>query len=131
MTTATPTSVEKPVDSWLRAILAVGPEGQGNPEAAQAWTHLKELDAAELPTLLKAFRGANPLAVNWLGAAIDAVATEDFAGEHVDSVTSELSFDPFAVQEYCLGCAGAEGRRNYRGRYLAAPRDIFEIIQQT
>lgn len=54
-----------------------------------------------------------------------------FAGKHLDAVTSELAFNPLAVQEYCLGRAGTQGRRDYRRRYLPAPRNIFKIVKQT
>ncbi len=55
----------------LTKILAVGPEGQGNAEAAAAWKTLTAgATPADLPELLTAMDQAGPLAANWLRAAI-------------------------------------------------------------
>lgn len=66
----------KPLDMkpLLDTLLAVGPKGEGNPEAAQAWAKLVEADAAQLPAILTALNDARPLAANWIRCAVDAVA---------------------------------------------------------
>jgi len=59
----------------LPKILAVGPEGQGNAEAAAAWKTLTATATpTDLPDLLSAMDQAGPLASNWLRAAIFAVS---------------------------------------------------------
>lgn len=58
----------------LEAIQAVGPNGAGHREAARAWEALAKVEAAHLPTLLAGLDRANPLAANWIRAAVDAVA---------------------------------------------------------
>jgi hypothetical protein len=58
----------------LAKLQAVGPNGQGHREAAEAWRELARVDAAELPSLLAALDRAGPLAANWIRTAIDAIA---------------------------------------------------------
>ncbi len=58
----------------LAKLQAVGPNGKGHREAAEAWQELARADAAQLPSLLAALDQAGPLAANWIRAAVDAVA---------------------------------------------------------
>ena len=58
----------------LKTIKAVGREGQGNVQAAQALRELTQADATVLPTILSSFDGANPLAANWLRSAVETIA---------------------------------------------------------
>jgi hypothetical protein len=68
----------------LETIRAVGPEGRGNAEAAQAWKQLGSADAGALVAILTAMDGANDLAVNWLRAAVDTIAgRETSAGRNL------------------------------------------------
>jgi hypothetical protein len=64
-----------PVTDAIPAIRAVDHEGKGNAAAAKAWAVLSAADASALPDILAAMDGANPLAANWLRAAVDAVVT--------------------------------------------------------
>lgn len=57
----------------LNVLRAVGPEGKGNEAASVAWKKVAAAPAADLPALLAAMDGANPLAANYLRAAIGAV----------------------------------------------------------
>jgi len=59
----------------VQTIRAVGPEGKRNAEASRAWRTLASADATALPDLLAAMDGANDLAINWLRAAVDTVAS--------------------------------------------------------
>ena len=59
----------------LAAIRGVGREGGGNAAAAAAWRAIVAGDAGRIPAVLAAMDGANPLAANWLSAAVDALAT--------------------------------------------------------
>ena len=57
----------------LDALRAVGPNGAGHQAAAAAWPKLAAASPDQLPALLAALDGANPLAANWIGSAVDAV----------------------------------------------------------
>lgn len=61
-------------DDQVRAILAVGSEGQGHPAAMAAVKTLSQGSAETMVPILKAFSGASPLAVNWLRGTFEAVA---------------------------------------------------------
>jgi len=69
----------------VRTITAVQSEGHGNVEASRAWQALVEKSTAkDLPFLLNALEGANPLAANWIRGAIDAVAERSIdSAEHL------------------------------------------------
>ncbi len=58
----------------LEQIRAVGREGEGNEAATSAWKALTEADPATLPEVLAGMNGANPLAENWLRAAVGVIA---------------------------------------------------------
>jgi hypothetical protein len=58
----------------LQALRAVGPHGQGHPEAIQAARRLQQLDATHLTTVLAAMDDANPLAVNWIRGVAETLA---------------------------------------------------------
>ena len=61
-------------NSLLATLIAVGPEGRGNPEAAAAWKSLTaQATAAEIPEILKSMDQAGPLAANWIRAAVFAI----------------------------------------------------------
>ncbi|MBC8327010.1 MAG: hypothetical protein H8E27_15425 [Verrucomicrobia subdivision 3 bacterium] len=62
------------ISDSLKTIRAVGPEGKGNAAAAQAWQSLAQAEPAKLPQILAAMDGTNPLAANWLRAAVDTIA---------------------------------------------------------
>jgi hypothetical protein len=57
----------------LAAVRGVGPDGRGSAEAARAWKRLAEAEVRDLPALLAGMDGANPVARNWLRAAVDRV----------------------------------------------------------
>ena len=61
--------------SLLTTILAVGPEGRGNAEAAAAWKSLTaQSSAADIPALLTAMDQSGLLAANWIRAAVFAIS---------------------------------------------------------
>lgn len=66
-------AIPAPVADSLEAIRAVDHGGRGNAAAAEAWRVLAESSPTALPEILAAMDGANPLAANWLRAAVDAV----------------------------------------------------------
>ena len=72
-------AVAEDLKPLLDPILQVGPEGTGNEAASAAWKKLAQLDAERLPDVLAALEGANPLASNWLRAAVDAIAERRLA----------------------------------------------------
>jgi hypothetical protein len=69
------TSLEAP----LKSILSVDREGAGNPAAAEAWMTISAASSDELPQLIHALRDANPLAANYLRAAIDTVMEREIS----------------------------------------------------
>ena len=60
----------------IEALRAVQKEGQGNEAASKAWKEIVKADASNLPVVLKGMNGANPLAENWLRAAVGVIADE-------------------------------------------------------
>jgi hypothetical protein len=57
----------------LAALQAVGPEGEGNTEAAAAWKALTDQGAEIIVPTLEAMQEASPLARNWMRTAIETV----------------------------------------------------------
>jgi len=80
----------------IRKVLAVGREGAGNGDAAQALQELASATLEGLPILIRSLGGANPLAANYLRAAIDAlVDRETSAGRPLPvAVLGEIVLDP-------------------------------------
>ena len=58
----------------LKSLRAVGPQGAGHREAAQAAQAAAQADARQLVSILAAMDGANPIATNWLAGVAEAVA---------------------------------------------------------
>ncbi len=69
-------AVASPVTDALPAIRGVDHEGKGNAAAAKAWGVIAAAEASALPDILAGMDGANPIAANWLRAAVDAVVTK-------------------------------------------------------
>ena len=57
-----------------QTIKSVGDQGRGNAAAQAAVQELSRLDSTNLEPLLRQFRGASPLAANWLRSAFEAIA---------------------------------------------------------
>ncbi|MBT4864117.1 MAG: hypothetical protein HON53_03215 [Planctomycetaceae bacterium] len=74
--TTTGFAAEK-TEALLKTIKSVGDRGQGNLAATRAQRALSKVDAAELPTILQAFKGADPLASNWLRGAVESIADRE------------------------------------------------------
>ncbi|MBN8281415.1 MAG: hypothetical protein J0M16_12465, partial [Gammaproteobacteria bacterium] len=70
----TPGSPAAALEDALARIRAVGPEGQGNTEAAKAWAEVAAAPADQLPRLLEAMNGAGDRARNYLVAAAATIA---------------------------------------------------------
>jgi len=67
------------LSSSIEKLRAVGREGKGNAEATAAWREIVKGDAASLPEVLAGMDGANPLAENWLRAAVGVIADKAVA----------------------------------------------------
>lgn len=65
--------------SPLAALRAVGSEGAGNAAASAAWKKLVDGGPERLSEALAAMNGANPLAQNWLRAAVETLAERALA----------------------------------------------------
>lgn len=72
----------------LLAIRGVQEEGQGNERASKAWKQVAQADPSEIPQILSAMDGANPLVQNWLRAAVDAVAQRQPKGLSVEDLAA-------------------------------------------
>jgi hypothetical protein len=100
-------SLEEP----LAALRAVQKEGKGNEKATAAWQQIAKADPAALPEILAAMNGANPLAENWLRAAIGVVA---------DQAIEAKKLPVEAVQAFLMDTKNS-----------AAPRVVaFDLIQR-
>lgn len=67
-------------DDALKSVLAIDHEGKGSAEAQRAMKTLSSAEAGQIPAILKSFDGANPLAGNYLRAAVEAVADRTLRG---------------------------------------------------
>jgi hypothetical protein len=61
----------------LSRIKAVGKLGEGGADAGRAWAELTRASASDLPQILASLDDANPIAANYLRAAVDAVAARE------------------------------------------------------
>ena len=90
----------------IKVIREVGPEGLGNAVASEAWKQLSSAQASDLPAILAGMDGANELALNWLRAAVDSIASRELdAGRKL----------PVAALEKFVN----HTKHNPRARYLA------------
>ncbi len=71
------TAAESELAPALAKLRAVGPKGAGHEEATVAWKTVATSKPGELTAVLAAFDGANPLAENWLRAAVEAIADQN------------------------------------------------------
>lgn len=84
----------------LQTLRAVGPEGTGNEAASAAWQQVAQADASQVPELLAALDGANPLAANWIRTAVDTVCERALRDEGtlpkgaLEQFTLQSSHDP-------------------------------------
>ena len=90
----------------LQTLRAVGPKGEGNEAACKAWQEVAGVDVGQVPELLKALDGANPLAANWIRTAIDSVCER--------SLRDEGTLPKKPLEQFVL-----ETSRDPRGRRLA------------
>ena len=94
------------LEPLLATIRTVGPHGQNHRAASQAWQQIARADGDQLPAILAGLDSANPLAANWIHAAVDAVAQRQLRrGEKL----------PVAQLEKYL----SDTRHNPKGRRLA------------
>jgi hypothetical protein len=70
-------AAETDAAKYLDRIKAVGKEGAGNQEAGVAWKNLVELGGEALLPTLGALDHAEPIAVNWLRLAAQAIAENE------------------------------------------------------
>jgi hypothetical protein len=94
------------IEPLVAKLRAVGPNGAGHREAAQAWSELVRAEAAELPHILKGLDGAGPLAANWIHTAVDAIAQRQ--------LRSGLSLPAAELERFVL-----DKSRDARARRLA------------
>jgi len=76
----------------LTTLKQVGPEGEGNAEAATAWRELTQQGGDAIVPTLEAMDGASPLARNWMRAAAEAIFEKE--------VKKGASVDPNVLQTF-------------------------------
>lgn len=83
-------------DAAVGALRRVDHEGRGHAEATAAWPVVAGAGSAALPKILAAMDGANPLAVNWLRAAVDAVRDDGapLPAAALESFLADTAHDP-------------------------------------
>jgi hypothetical protein len=86
------------LDEPLQKVLAVGREGHGNAAASEGLIALSAATLEDLPKLIGALGQANPLAANYLRAAIDSMVDREIsAGKPLPlSALSTILLDPKA-----------------------------------
>jgi len=78
------------LDGSIKVLKSVGPEGQGNAEARQAWPVVAAAQGPEITMILGGMDGANDYALNWLRAAVETVAQrETLAGRKLPAAELE------------------------------------------
>jgi len=74
-----PSATAAEIETLLVTIRSIDRDASGSLEAAKALRELTTADAGVLPRVLAAFRGANPLAVNYLRGAAETIADRSLA----------------------------------------------------
>lgn len=69
---------EQKTEELLKKIRAVDARGKGHQSASLAMEQLVQQDGNALLKILHAFKGANPLAINWLRSAFETIAERTF-----------------------------------------------------
>ena len=68
---------EADLSAALEQIRAIGFEGAGNEIATRAWQQVSQADATQITTILAAMKKDEPIAGNWLRAAVDTIAQRE------------------------------------------------------
>ena len=79
LATAATAAAATRLDGSIRALKSVGPEGQGNDAARQAWPDVAAASGPELTVILGGMDGANDYALNWLRTAVETVVQREAA----------------------------------------------------
>ncbi len=94
-----------PAETWqdsLAKLRQVGPEGEGNAEAAEAWSEITSLGPEVIVPVLSAMGGSGPLARNWMRTAVETVFERELAagaaipGEAIEAFVLDRSKEPNA-----------------------------------
>lgn len=104
-----------PWDGPISTIQKVGPEGQGNAEAAQAFASLTSQDIAAILPILSAMKDTGPIADNWMRSAAEIVFEKARKSEEDKVPAAEL-------REFVLNTGN-----DSRARELAF--DLYEQIE--
>ena len=99
------------IDALLEQVKAVGPKGQGNLVAQQAVLKLSQGDREALLPILHASNDANPLAMNWLRGAFEAIAD--------DTLKSGGELPQHDLEEFVLDTDNAPRVRRLAYEWLA------------
>lgn len=97
---AGPVAAADSVDALLQQIRQVQSFGEGNEAATKAWQQLSQADISQLTQVLAGIDGADPLAANWIRAAVDTIASRQLkAGgklpvEQLEAFVADKSHSP-------------------------------------
>jgi len=70
------------MDDAIRALRAVGAEGQGNEAARAAWQVLAAREASALPEILRGMQGVSKYAGNWFRLAVESIVARERQSGH-------------------------------------------------
>ncbi len=90
------------LQSAIAVLQKVGPNSQGNAEAAKAWQVAARAQIDQLPEMLAAMDQSSPLACNWLRSAIDQVLDrakrdkQEIPREQLDKFLADTKHHPRA-----------------------------------
>lgn len=72
--TSAATADHAAIARWIKTLQDIGPKGAGNRQAIEAWRHLAQLDAEQLPAILAGLDGANALSANYFRSVVETIA---------------------------------------------------------
>ncbi len=104
-------SAEAELLTAIESVQRVGSLGAGKAAAQQSWPALASATPEQLPVLLEALEGCNPLAANWVRAAVDAVCERTLAAGNKLPVE--------ALEEFTLDTSHAPRARRLAFEWLA------------
>ena len=93
-------AAERSLATLLSELQQLDRLAQGHDQAIEAWQIIAKADAQEIPAILAGMRDDNPLANNWIRAAVDAIAErtlqdgQPLPTEALDAYLSDTKHSP-------------------------------------
>jgi len=101
-TSSTAWGQQSSIATALNAINKIGNGGHAHEEAIGAWKSVSTASVEKAPEILKAIKGDNPLAANWLRAALDQIvenhlkAGNQLPGDTFEAIVFDQDYAPRA-----------------------------------